>query len=212
MLLSDYRATLRRYLHDASDTLFSLADKDAFINEGLQQRDLDTGGNRSILTFSMVAGTDTYTLTTIGNANVFDVIGMTIIITGNRYPLMNMTLSALNANGLRLFTATTDIPYAWTRYGNSQIIVAPIPSQAFSSEADVLLYSAATLLVNPGDADPLPFPYTYPVCFYAAYLAKVNERQYDEAEMFLNRYQQTVVNINAARTGSVPSMLPSAFR
>ena len=35
MLLSDYRATLRRYLHDASDTLFPLADKDAYINEGL---------------------------------------------------------------------------------------------------------------------------------------------------------------------------------
>src|SRR3990167_4203413 len=74
--LANCRTELRRLLHDPNDDYWSLADKDSAINLGLQRRDLDSGQNRTLVSYTLVAGTDTYTLTTIGNTSVFDVVGI----------------------------------------------------------------------------------------------------------------------------------------
>jgi hypothetical protein len=210
--LSDYLAALRRLLHDASDVLWPLADKTAYLNEAIQQRDLDTGGRRTLGTFTLTPGTDTYSFTALAavafaTANLFDIINITLINTGFRVVLEALSYSELNSvPGYRVYVTTTNIPAGWCRYGDQSIIIAPVPAQAYQIEIDALVYSIPALLVALTDTDVLQFPYTYPVPLYAAYLAKQNERQYDEADWFKDRYSQAIVQINSARTGMVPSM------
>src|SRR5436190_15248687 len=88
--LSDYLASLRRLLHDPSDVFWSLADKTAYLNEAIQQRDLDTGGRRVVGSFTLTASTDTYSFTTLSTAftnptgNIFDIIGIALQYNGYR--------------------------------------------------------------------------------------------------------------------------------
>jgi hypothetical protein len=221
--LADHLASLRRLLHDASDVLFSNADKIAYINEAIQQRDLDTGGQRALVTFSLTASQERYTFSDLqasgsfadgpaASANIFDVIGITLIYSGYRILLEQWSFSEMQSfPGYRAYTNTIDRPAAWCRRGPNAVIIAPTPSLAYSSEWDVLVYANPGLLVATTDPDPLPYPFTYPVPLYAAYLAKQNERQYDEAEFFLNRYQMAVNQINAVKAGSVPTFYPSGL-
>lgn len=219
--LADHLGTLRRLLHDASDVLWSQADKISYINEAIQQRDLDTGGQSALVTFTLTSGTERYTFSDLqssgtfadgpsATANIFDVIGITLIYSGYRILLEEWTFSELQSwPGYRAYTNIQDRPAAWVRRGPNAIIIAPTPSQNYSTEWDVRVYSPPTLLAATTDADTLPYPYTYPVPLYAAYLAKQNERQYDEAEYFMDRYMKAVNQINSVKSGRAPSFYPT---
>ena len=63
----------------------------------------------------------------------------------------------------------------------------------------------STTLVLASDADPLAYPYTKPVPYYAAYLAKVNQRRFDEAEVFFGYYIRHMRDIEGARVGQMVS-------
>lgn len=209
--LSDYLASLRRLLHDPQDLYWSLADKTAYINEAVQQRDLDTGGRRKIGTFTLVVGTSTYSFTTLSTAfdpdtaNIVDIIGITLLYNGFRILLEEWTYSELVANpGYLAYTNSSNRVAAWCRYGDQSVILAPKPQVAWDIEIDATIYSTPTALAALTDADAVQYPYTYPVPLYAAYLAKQNERVWDEANAFLDRYQAAVNQINAVRTGTTP--------
>lgn len=222
--LADYLGSLRRLLHDASDVIWSAADKTSYINEAIQQRDLDAGGQRALVTFALTASQTRYTFTELAatgtfvgiaaaTANIFDVIGITLIYSGYRILLETYSYSEMvSYPGYLAYTAVTDRPAAWCKYGPNAVIIAPQPVQAYSTEWDVLCYSTPSLLAATTDADTMTYPYTYPVPLYAAYLAKQNERQYDEAGFFLDRYQVAVTQINSAKTGMTPTMYPMTNR
>lgn len=208
--LADYRTALRELLHDPNDDYWSLADKDIYLNRALQRRDLDTGGNRQLVTFTLTVGLDNYTLTAIGLPNVFDIVGINLIFVSNRVILNNVGFRRLN----RLYRPWT--PYqavceGWARYGPNTIYFGPAPSFAYTTEWDCCVYSLPNTLVNPGDPDPLPYPYTEPVPYYAAHLAKINERQYDESEGFLEAYRERALLATNQRTGMVPSFYGQAL-
>lgn len=213
--LSDYLGRLRRLLHDSQDQYWPQADKIAYINEAIQQRDLDTGGIRRLGTFTLTTNVETYSFTDLSTAfsaptaNIFDIVGITLLYNGFRILLETLSYSEMvSVPGYRAYVTTFDRPAAWCRYGDQTILVSPAPSTAYQIEIDALVYSVPTLLSQGSDADALVFPYTYPVPFYAAYLCKQNERQYDEAQFFKELYQEAINNINAARTGMTPSMYP----
>lgn len=213
--LSDYLSSLRRLLHDPNDVYWSVADKILYLNEALQQRDIDTGGRRLIGTFTLVVGTDTYSFTDLSVAftnptgNIADIIGITLLYNGYRILLEQYPYSELVANpGYRAYVNSSNRVAAWCRYGDQSVILAPAPQVAWQIEIDATIYSTPTALANLTDADAVQFPYTYPVPLYAAYLCKQNERVFDEAEFFLDRYQGAVNQINATRTGSSPNMYP----
>lgn len=206
--LATYLAQVRRLLHDPNDTLWSEADKTAYINEGLKQRDLDSGGQRSILSVTLTAGDDTYLFSdaAVGNTSIFDVVAINLIYNGLRVVLDMMPKTQLDAT-YRVFQSTyRDRPAAWCRFGSQGVIFGPVPALAYVTEWDCVVFSAD--LVASTDADQLPYPYTQPVPYYAAYLAKINEQQQDEAQLHLEKYQYYVNAINAVRTGMVPSMYP----
>lgn len=206
--LGAYLDDLRRLLRDPIDQYFPVTDKIAYINRGMQRRDIDTGANRQLITFPLVIGQDTYSFTDTGQGQVFDVIGINLIFVAQRIVLRRMSYTELNVR-YRQWTPYQGVVEAWTRYGPNQIIFGPAPSIAYTTEWDCSVY--AVPLVNLTDVDPLPYPYTSPVPYYAAYWAKMNERQYDEADGFRQMYADQLQMAVNARIATVPSMYPNGI-
>lgn len=205
--VADHLAVLRRLLHDPDDRYWPEADKIAYISEAVKRRDLLTGQNRVLLSVNLVAGTNSYSMTTAGNARVFDVIGIQLTFGGVTMVLDNLSYTDLAAQWLSFTSTYRDIPRAWARHGASNVIFGPIPGIAYATVWDCSTYSAD--LDSTDDSDPLPYPYTEPVPFYAAALAKFNERQYDEAADFEAKFIEAVNIAGGARVGSVPTMYPA---
>ncbi len=201
--LSDYLQSLRDLLRDPNDDLWSSAQKTRFINDALKRRDFDTEGNRQLISFGLTAGTDTYTFANLGNNRVFDVIGINLIFVAQRIVLAHLSFTELNQR-FRPWVPWTDIPRAFARYGPSTVVFGPSPGFAYTSEWDCAIYGNP--LVNLTDTDVLPIPYTVPVPFYAAHLAKLNERQWDEADDFFRQYREQIDTAINARVGMDPQV------
>ena len=201
--LSDYLTAVRDLLHDPNADFWQDPILTRFINKAMQQRDLDAGGNRQTLTYVLTAGTAAYNFTTVGNPNVFDVVGITLLYGTQRIQLGGGQAYTRLTVDLRWSSTYRDTPQAFARYGPNQVVLAPIPSQAFTTEWDCLVYASPLVLTT--DADPMPYPYTEPVPYYAARLAKINERAPDEAEYFLDQYDRALGTLGVMRTGSQPT-------
>ena len=200
--LADYLDELRDLLHDPNDRFWSSTQKIRYINKAMTQRDLDTGANRQTFTFTLTAGVGSYTLDQI-SGRIFDVISITLLFGQTRNVLDNPSLTDLNIF-YRPQTTFTGWTAAWARQGPSTILMGPLPSIAFVTEWDCCVYSLP--LINLTDTDPLPYPYTKPVPFYAAYLAKINERQHaDEAMEFKSDYEAELGVATSSRVGRIPN-------
>ena len=204
--LQTYLDDLRRLLHDPNDRYWSQADKTVYINKGMQRRDLDTGANRQLLPVTLTAGTDLYAFSATGQAQVFDVVGINVIYGNQRIVLNQFSYTSINVWARQYLPGLQDVPIGFCRYGPNQILFGPVPSLAYDTEWDCSVY--ASPLVNLTDVDPLPYPYTVAVPFYAAYWAKKNERQNDEAEEFHAEYQQKIQAAVNSRVGLLPSAYP----
>lgn len=137
-------------------------------------------------------------------SRVFDIVAMNLMYNNVRVVMGAFSLTEMNATYRQYSPPLSWAPVTWARYGPFGIVLAPAPSVAYATEWDCSTVSAP--LVYPSDIDYLPYPYTNSVCYYAAYQAKLNERQYDEAEAFLGQYQSQVATAVNQRIGMVPSM------
>ena len=200
--LADYLDELRDLLHDPNDQFWSAVQKGNYINRARRQRDEDTAIQRSTINFALTVGTDTYTFATVGNGQIIDVIAITLIFGQTRVILDNVSLSTLNIR-YRPSTQFQGWTAGWARQGPSTVIFGPNPSTAFATEWDCVVYGAP--LISTTDADQVPYPYTKPVAFYAAYLAKMNERQRDEAMDFMEDYTRLVGESVNSRAPMIPS-------
>lgn len=207
--LADFRTDLRYLLHDLSDSIWSLAIKDSFLNKALQRRDLDTGANRTLITLALVAGTDTYSFTTLGNTSVYDVVGIDLVYVSTRIVLDQRSYTELTAQK-RPWTTYQGLPEAWCRYGPASVIFGPTPGSAYTTHWDCCVFSPPLIAVS--DTDPLPYPWTQPVPYYAAYLAKMNEGQFDEAADFFRQYREQIDTAMNARVGMLPTAYPQVVR
>ena len=207
--LAQYLDCLRDLLHDPDDVYTTAAQKTSYINQGLQKRDRETGQNRVLISFTTTIGTDTYTFTNLGNTNVFDLIGMYLIYGNLRVPMGSGSLTELNER-LRWYKPAFQMaPVGFARYGPAQFIVAPAPASAYVLELDCSQIVPKDFLVSLTDTDPLPAPFDAPVCYWAARMAKYNERAYDEAREFEQNFNDEVNRRDANKvgtTGIVPSL------
>src|SRR5262249_42372599 len=96
-----------------------------------------------------------------------------------------------------------NVPITMSRYGATQVRIAPAPSTVYNTDWDLAILSGT--LVNLTDVDPLPYPYTEPVPFYAAYRAELWERRYDKADVFLGYLMKAMEAIEGARIGEMQS-------
>ena len=206
--LANYLDCVRDLLHDPEDVYWTAAQKTSYINQGLQKRDRETGQNRVLISFTTTIGTDTYTFTDLGNENVFDLIGMYLIYGNLRVPMGSGSLSELNER-LRWYRPAFQMaPVGFSRYGPAQFIVAPAPASAYVLELDCAQITPKDYLVSLTDTDPLPAPFDAPVCYWAARMAKYNERAYDEAREFEQNFNDEVNRLDANKVGTV-GIIPS---
>lgn len=190
--LASYLLDVRRLLHDANGVYFSDADLTAFINRAMQQRDWDTGENRTTQSITLVVGQSTYNYNdTVGppafDDNTIDVLGIVVLVNNVRVQLSQVSYTELGS-AIQTYQGFQSIPVAFAKKGAATIVLAPIPQQAYVTEWDTLQVS--TPLVDSADADPLPYPWTDPVPFLAAHFARLELQQYDEADRYLQLYQQ----------------------
>ena len=149
---------------------------------------------------------DTYTFTQMGNTNVFDLIGINLLFQNLRLVLGCVSFSELNVK-LRTYNPPLAwAPVGYARYGPNQFVIAPAPAIAYQLELDCSQITPAGWLVNPGDSDLLPAPFDGPVAYYAAHLAKINERRYDEAQEFKDMYREKIAELDSNKVGMVPSL------
>jgi hypothetical protein len=135
---------------------------------------------------------------------VFDVIGVNLIYGATRVVMGQYSFTELNTTVRQYVPSISWAPVRWCRYGPNQLVFAPAPAIAYVTEWDCSTIGPA--LVNLTDSDLLPVPYTKAVKYYAAHLAKINERRPDEAAQFLAQYQQNLLGASNSRAGSVPNM------
>lgn len=208
--LGGYLTSLRRLLRDSSGTLYSSTDLTAFVNEARHQRDLDTRLVAKVVSFPMVANQADYSLATIDSGGTFlrgvEACVPREIISANYIP------NGGAAGGIGLRIPLGREPYSkisylvsqsWPSYpkwyailGFDQVVVAPPPAFAYPVEWHVV--GIFPDLVDDDDDEVMPDPWNDPLPYLAAYIAKDNAQRFDEAQVFMQQYQQ---KMNAVRTG-----------
>lgn len=210
--LGDYLTTTRDLLNDPDAQYWSTARLTRFINRALIKRDRDTGQNRQTATLTSTVGVDTYTFATLQallastTFIIYDVIAVNLIYGTLRVVLGSYSFTMLNVLIRQYQPLLRNAPVAWAKYGANKVVIAPAPATAHQIEFDCALTVPNDYLVASTDADPLPLPYTDPPPYYAAHLAKLNERKYEEAQSFLDDYQREILTCSSTLVGTVPSL------
>jgi len=143
------------------------------------------------------AGTNNSTVGFI-NANTLDVLTVTIIWGNFRIPLSYMAFTELTAK-LRMWTTWQQRPAAFSVFGQQSLYIGPLPDQTYVCEMDTVILP--NTLIDNTTVEQIAYPYTTPIPYYAAKLAKYKEQSYAEAEMFTNLYKRRALDaINATFT------------
>ena len=204
--LSDYITSVRRLVHDATGNYWSDAELTDYINAARYRVVSDTGCNRVLQIVSTVASQETYQFASLpSGVNTIDVLNITLIWGTMRVPLSYMVFTEFNLK-MRAWQQFTSRPVSFTIYGQNTIYLGPVPDQIYTIEVDSVAIPAT--LVNAVDVDTLVFPYTEPIAFYAAYLAKYKEQSVEEADRFLKTYTQKVM---AAQRSSMTRRITNPF-
>lgn len=204
--LTVYLLAVRRLLHDATGNIWTDAQLTDYINEGRNRVVGDTGCNRQLQKFSTTATQEVYSFSALPfGISTIDVLNVTLIWGNTRIVLDYKAFTAINAQ-LRAWMKFQSRPMVWSQYGQGSFFVAPIPDQIYQMEIDTVVLPG--ILVNPTDVDILVYPYTLPVAYYAAYLAKMNEQNSNEAKMFNDLY---VENLRIALRSTMTRRIPSVY-
>lgn len=222
--LGSYQDEVRRLLRDkttpGAQVIWSDADLTAFINRAMQQRDLDLGLNRSLISYAFTTSVFRYPFASVvaggtvvdgsPSPNPMDVLSLTIYPIGGppptggiKYPMARRPYSFV-AN----FTSTSwnSYPRWYAVFGPSTVYVAPPPAGPYLAEWDFKTW--ASKLVNTTDPDPMPYPYTDPIPFMAASLAKMESQDPSGAQFFEGQYKG---RLNLVRSGSRPFAVRDPF-
>jgi hypothetical protein len=141
--------------------------------------------------------------------NTIDVLNVSIFWGNSRYPLSYLPWTQFNAQ-LRYWQNYTGRPVAFSKFGQNQIYLGPVPDQIYTVEIDTVILP--TPLVSSADTDPINDPYTTPVAYYAAYKAKFKEQSYGEAEIFKQQYkEQLLACLNSTFTRRIPDVYSSPY-
>lgn len=197
--LTDYLTVLRRILKDSNDVYWSAADKTAYLNQAMTQRDRDTGINRQLNSFTLTLGERFYALSS-ANSNSYDVLAVGLFNGNLRVQLEQRAYSEMQLR-YQTLNAYQQQPVCFAKFGVTSLIFAPVPDRAYATEWDCLVTSP--VLVNLTDTDPLPYPWTDPVPWLAAHFAKITLQQNEEAAQFLKMYQERLNGVVAGARGQM---------
>lgn len=144
-------------------------------------------------------------------SQTLDILNVNLYWGNTRVPLRYLPWSNFNAQ-LRYWQNYIGRPVCFSTFGQSQIYLAPVPDQSYTMELDTVILPTDLTLASPNVTDQINDPYTGPVKFYAAYLAKYKEQSYGEAEIFKQEYmKQTQAVLNSVFTRRLPDAYSSPF-
>jgi len=150
-------------------------------------------GYTSTITAQFLAGGGTSSSAQVGyiNANTLDILSVTIIWGNFRIPLNYMPFTELTAK-LRMWTTWQQRPAAFSVFGQQTLYVGPLPDMTYVSEMDSVILP--NVLIDNTTVEQIAYPFTTPVPYYAARLAKIKEQSYAEAEMFFQMYKKRALD------------------
>jgi hypothetical protein len=200
--LASYRAATRRLLHDANADIWSEPNLTIYINKAVAQRDIWTGGSRDYKAdIPLIANQDFYVFTALFQSDsVLDVVNLWVLYGNQRVLLHNPPFSELTSK-FRSTKGQANRPMAWARFGGNKVCIAPPPATAYQTDWDLVVLSC--VLAEEGDADPLPFPYTEPIPYYAAYRAFVDQREFDKADVQFGYFVKACRDVEGSRVGTL---------
>jgi hypothetical protein len=118
--------------------------------------------------------------------------------------MMEMIWSEFQAYYRSYNTGLQNYPTIWSKYGqgiNGSIYVWPLPSQF--SQMDWDCWCLPEYLVQ-GAATPeaIPYPFTTPVPYYAAYLAFFNAQRFEDADRMKKEFEEKLQHCPPMSTGA----------
>ena len=144
-------------------------------------------------------------------SQTLDVLNLNLYWGNSRIPLRYLPWSNFNAQ-LRYWQNYVGRPVCFSVFGQNQIYIAPVPDQSYTIELDTVILPTDLTLSSPNATDQINDPYTSPVKFYAAYLAKYKEQSYGEAEIYKQEYlKQTQAVLNSVFTRRIPDAYSSPY-
>jgi hypothetical protein len=202
--LSDYITEVRRLLHDANANFYTNAELTDNINAARLRVVRDTGCLRDLQSYTLLANAETFSYSNLPKADrTLDILNINVYWGNTRVPLRYLAWTDFNTQ-LRYWQNYRGVPVGFSIYGANKVYVGPIPDQNYAVDVDTVIMPVA--LVNLSDVDEIPEPYTGPVQFYSAYIAKYKEQSYGEAEIFKQEYiKNTQSVLNSVFTRRMPS-------
>jgi hypothetical protein len=117
--------------------------------------------------------------------------------------LMEMIWSEFQAYYRSYNTGLQSYPTIWSKYGqglNGSIYLWPLPSQFAQMDWD--LWCLPVTLTSSSTPEAIPYPYTTPVAYYAAYLAFKNAQRPEDAKASLDDYNEKILECQPMSTGA----------
>lgn len=202
--LADYLAATRRLLHDASGQFWSDPELQAYINEARVRVVRDTGCYRQLQTLTLTANKEVYTFRSDfpQGVDTIDVLGFSVIWGQTRIACAYLAWSEFQAR-VRSWTQQVGQPSVFSIYGQTSVYLGYVPDQTYPAEADTVV-APPVLVANPSDvpaigtiglgsitvtAEVIPIPFTSPVPFFAAHLAKLKSQSYADSDFLKKQYE-----------------------
>ena len=208
MALTAYTTQVQRLLHDPNFQFYQQNELTDYINEARNRVCKDSRCLRTYVpnAFTATQGVEQYLFTNISppvsltGYTPIDIMGATVIWGQTRIKLAYMPWTRFDAN-MRYWTSMQSRPVAYTRLGTQSIFLGPTPDQSYQVDLDVSLIPPP--LVTDATVEPIPEPFTSPIKYYAAYLAKFREQAMGEANLFHTEYLNSIKREAAAFMGRI---------
>ena len=196
MVLSQYVLAVQRLLHDTNAQYWSVSELTDYINEARNRVCKDTRCLRQQATgINLNFNQEQYPLPSIQaqlpsyltGYTIVDVMGINIYWGDTRIKLAFLPWTRFDVQ-FRYWTNMQSRPVCYSKQGITNIFIGPIPDQLYVSDWDCSLIPPA--LTSDASPEPIAEPFTGPIKYYAAYLAKFREQSMGEAELFRKMYEQ----------------------
>ena len=210
-MLTAYENSTRQLIQALTSTvpLIDTTTLDQYINTARGQVAAEGECIRGSVTLPIVAGVPSYQFSNF-------IIDVTVVSAVVAVRSGNVGGTALDVRPWEWFAAyylgksTTGTPTIVAQQGqgtSGTLFFYPTPSASIPTGVifDVVLLPVT--LITDSQPEPIPYPWTDAVPFYAAWLGMMNAQRQADADMMFSRYEQIMMRL--ARQGATPSELPS---
>jgi len=160
-------------------------------------------GFTSVPSVTVTGGTATTTASiTASVLTALDVISVTVNYQNSWIDLAYTYFTEFNAKA-RYYRSITGMPALWSQGpplgmgGGKWFYIFQIPSMSYQAEVRAIM--TPTPLVDDTTAEPMAYPETDLIPYYAAYLAKYDQQMFQESENFLRIYDELLRRGQAAK-------------